>query len=312
MEALCLEEAGGHTLSAERIHIRLGRGFLRILPGVLIRRGVLGYKEFHSGAHGMRYAIHLFSLESGEPLAMMDANYVTAIRTGAMAGVALKFLAPQDATDVGVIGSGAEARTEMAALMAVRPNIKRGRVFSPTPDHRVAFAREMTDTYGIEMSPVDDPRLAANGAHVLLTATGSRGNEALHGEWLHAGLHVNSIGSTAPEQREIHPTVWQVADRIILDTRRLLHESGDALVARDAGAIDEAKVTELSQVVAGASPGRTDPRQITLYKSVGTGLQDVAAAFCIYQAARQQGLGAEAPDFVTPRRMSQPAPARTS
>jgi alanine dehydrogenase len=95
-----------------------------------------------------------------------------------------------------------------------------------------------------------------------------------------------------------------VADRIVLDTRRLLHESGDALAAREAGTIDETNICELSAVVAGTTPGRTDAHQVTLYKSVGTGLQDVAAAYRIYQTARERKLGAEAADFTTPRVMA--------
>ena len=242
----------------------------------------MGYKEFHSGSDGMRYAIHLFDLESGAPLAVMDASYVTAIRTGAMAGVALKYLAPGDAREVAVIGSGAEARTEMAALVAVHPQIRHGRVYSPDPEHRSAFVADMQQRYGLEFAGVERPESAVDGAQIVLTATGTRGGqEALHGEWLQAGQHVNSIGSTAPEQREIHPSAWRVADRIVLDTRRLLHESGDALAAREAGTIDETNICELNAVVAGTTPGRTDAHQVTLYKSVGTGLQDVAAAYRI-------------------------------
>jgi alanine dehydrogenase len=312
MEALCHEEAAGQTLSADRIHIRLERGMLRILPGVLSRTGVLGYKEFHTGSQGVRYAIHLFDLESGAPLAVMDANYVTAIRTGAMAGVALKYLAPSGASDVAVIGSGAEARTEVEALIAVQPDIRRGRVFSPRPERREAFARDMSERYGIQLRAVGEPQEAIDGAHIVLTATGTRGQEALHGEWLQPGQHVNSIGSTAPEQREIHPSVWQTADCIVLDTHRLLHESGDALVASQNGAIDEGKVCQLNQVVAGTSPGRTDARQITLYKSVGTGLQDVAAAYRIYQTALERKLGTETAEFTSPRTMSIRTPVPTT
>jgi ornithine cyclodeaminase/alanine dehydrogenase-like protein (mu-crystallin family) len=188
--------------------------------------------------------------------------------------------------------------------MAVRPTIQRGRVYSPTPDHRQAFAAEMRQRYRVDMVSVDRPESAIDGAHIVLTATGTGGREALHGDWLQPGQHVNSIGSTAPEQREIHPSVWQAADRIVLDTRRLLHESGDAIVAQGAGALDEAKVCELNQVVAGRAAGRTAAGQITLYKSVGTGLQDVAAAYRIYQTARERHLGTQAEDFVTPRAMA--------
>lgn len=312
MEALCHEEAAGQTLSADRIHIRLERGMLRILPGVLSRSGVLGYKEFHTGSQGIRYAIHLFDLESGASLAVMDANDVTAIRTGAMAGVALKYLAPADASEVAMIGSGAEARTEMEALMAVRRDIRFGRVFSPRPERREAFAREMSERYGIQMRAVGEPQEAIDGAHIVLTATGTRGQEALHGAWLRPGQHVNSIGSTAPEQREIHPSVWQAADRIVLDTHRLLHESGDALVARQVGAIDDGKVCELNQVVAGISPGRTAAQQITLYKSVGTGLQDVATAYRVYRMAVEHNLGTEIVDFSAPRALSMRTPVATT
>jgi len=313
MEALCHEEAAGQTMSADRIHIRLARGFLRILPGVLTATGVLGYKEFHGGSDGMRYAIHLFELESGAPLAVMDANYVTAIRTGAMAGVALKYLAPRAATEVAVIGSGAEAHTEMEALMAVRPDIRVGRVFSPRPERREAFAQEMSALYSLQMRAVDRPEAAVDGAHIVLTATGTHGGqEALHGDWLQSGQHVNSIGSTAPDQREIHPSVWQAADRIVLDTHRLLHESGDALAASQVDAIDAIKVCELNQVVGGSERGRTDARQITLYKSVGTGLQDVAAAYRIYRIALERNLGTEMPELTTPRLMSQRAPVATT
>jgi len=312
MEDLCKEEADGQTLSADRIHIRLARGFFRILPGVLLRTGVLGYKEFHSGSQGMRYSIHLFDLASGEALASLDAKYVTAIRTGAMAGVALKYLSSPSATRVAVIGSGAEARTEVGALMAVRSEITEVRVFSPTPDHRVGFARAMSETYGIEFLPVATPQEAIEGAEILLCATGARNDMALRGEWLHSGLHINSIGSTAPEQREIDPDVWRVADRIVLDTRRLLHESGDALAAKDDGAVVDSKIVELNQVVGGMTAGRTTAHEVTLYKSVGTGLQDVAAAYRIYQASKELGLGTEVRDFVSPRGMNAGPPAPTN
>src|SRR5919202_4568702 len=168
MEALCREQAAAQTLSAERIHIRLPRGFLRILPGILAQSGVMGYKEFHTNGQGVRYTVHLFDFESGAPLAMMDASHVTAMRTGAMAAVALKHLSPPEAKRVGLIGSGTEARSEMAALMAVRPSIRQGRVFSPRPERREACARDMAAQYEIEMQAVGRPRQGLRGAEGLL------------------------------------------------------------------------------------------------------------------------------------------------
>jgi alanine dehydrogenase len=160
----------------------------------------------------------------------------------------------------------------------------------------------MSDLHHLEMVAVDSPQEAIEGAEILLVATGTAGGIALQGAWLHTALHINSIGSTAPEQREIDPAVWQRADRVAVDTNRLLHESGDALAAEKAGALDGPRIVELHQVVAGRAEGRTAKEQITLYKSVGTGLQDVAAAARVYRAARQGGLGQEITDFLTPRR----------
>jgi alanine dehydrogenase len=302
MEALCREEAAGQTFSADRIHMRLPRGFMRILPGVLAESGVMGYKAFHVASQGVRYAVHLFDYATGAPLAMMDARYVTALRTGAMGGVALKYLSSLESRGVGVIGSGAEARSQMAALMTVRPGIRWGRVFSPNPDRRQRFAEEMSNQYHLEMVAVGRPPEAIEGAEILLVATGSRGGIALEGAWLHRDLHINSIGSTAPEQREIDPAVWRRADRVALDTRRLLHESGDALAAKEAGTLEESRIVELHEIVAGGVEEPVRKNQITLYKSVGTGLQDVAAAASVYRAARKQGLGVEIPDFLSARR----------
>jgi ornithine cyclodeaminase/alanine dehydrogenase len=171
----------------------------------------------------------------------------------------------------------------------------------------------MAQRYGMEIIAAERAESAIDGADIVLTATGTRGGqEALRGEWLQPGQHVNSIGSTAPEQREIHPSVWRTADCIALDTQRLLHESGDAIVARDAGAIDHAKVRELNQVVAGTASGRTEAQQITLYKSVGTGLQDVAAAYRIYQTARERNLGSDVAEWSSPRMMAMRAPVATT
>lgn len=302
MESLCAEEAAGQTFSADRIHLRLPRGFVRILPGVLAESGFMGYKAFHVAGHGVRYAVHLFDCETGAPLAMMDASYITAIRTGAMGGVALKYLSSPEAARVAVIGSGAEARSQMAALMTVRPSIRWGKVFSPRPDRRQTFADEMSDVYGLEMAAVGSAQEAIEGAEILLVATGTGGGIALEGAWLHPALHINSIGSTAPEQREIDPAVWRRADRVAIDTNRLLHESGDALAAEKAGALERSRIVELHQVVAGRVEGRRDREQVTLYKSVGTGLQDVAAAARVYRAARTGGLGTEITDFLSARR----------
>jgi ornithine cyclodeaminase/alanine dehydrogenase len=198
---------------------------------------------------------------------------------------------------VGIIGSGSEARTELEALAAVRA-VGAARVFSPTPERRERFAREMGERLGIDVTPAGSPQEAIDGCDLVIAATYTKDRgPALLGEWLGPGVHVNSVGSTLPSQRELDEAVWALADRVVVDARAVLTESGDAIAARAAGTLDEGRVVELHDVVTGAQAGRTDPAQTTLYKSVGTPLQDLAVAALVYEGARERGLGTERPDF---------------
>jgi ornithine cyclodeaminase/alanine dehydrogenase len=317
IEAMCHEQAAGTALLADRINLRLPNGWMRLMPGALVSSGVLGYKEFHltviadaaPPAAQVRYAFHLFDYRTGEPLAMMDANFMTAIRTGAASGVAMKYLTRPDSAVLGIIGSGSEARSHLQAAKAVR-DIKRAVVYSRSPQRRQLFADEMEKIAGIEVRPAGRIEDAIDQADILLVGTNTGGvGPAVLGQQLapraRQGLHVNSVGSTLPTQRELDPAVWSFADRIVVDTRRLLQESGDGIAASQAGAIHEAKVCELYEVVTGRTLGRSKSHEATLYKSIGTGLQDVAVASCIYRQALARGLGrvmepCQAPKTVEP------------
>ncbi len=148
---------------------------------------------------------------------------------------------------------------------------KRGVVFSPNRERRQRFCDEMAEVAGFELRPAESPEEVAREADVLLVATYTRqGGPALSGSWLHSGMHVSSIGSTLPVQREIDEQTWAVADLIVLDTPALLEESGDAIAARAAGTIEDGKVVQLYDIVAGRVAGRRDASETTLYKSVGT------------------------------------------
>jgi ornithine cyclodeaminase/alanine dehydrogenase len=305
IEDMCRAQAAGTALGGERLNFRLPNGWMRLMPGALVQAGVVGYKEFHltrltdAEAH-VRYAYHLFDFRTGEPVAMMDAEYLTFVRTAAASGAAIKRLAREDAASIGVIGSGSEARSHVEAAAAVR-KIKRGRVYSRDAGRRQRFAAEMSERFGIDMKPVERQEQAAEDADILLVATNTAGKgTALAAGSLKRemkGLHINSIGSTLPTQRELEPGVWSFADRIVLDSRRLLTESGDALAATKEGALDEKKVAELHEVVSGSAHGRSSRDEITLYKSIGHGLQDVAVAFLAYSQAKARGLGRKMEGF---------------
>ena len=276
--------AGGQVLEAPRSNLMLPNGFLRLMAAAWPERGVAGYKEFHRFNGQVRYTYHLFDAEDGETLAILDANHLTALRTGACGGLAADLMAAPGATVLGVIGSGAEARSQIAAIRAVRP-IERVQVFSRRADRREGLCAELED---VDAVPCDDPRDALAGAEIIAVATNTgRTGPAFAGEWLDTpGVHVNSIGSTLPAQREIDAEVWARCDRIVIDAQLLLDESGDAIAAREAGTLAEEKVALLGDVVAGRAAGRADASQRTLYKSVGSGIQDLALAILAYERAR--------------------------
>jgi alanine dehydrogenase len=269
--------ADGRIMEAPRSNLLVPpSGFLRIMAAAWPEREVAGYKEFHRFNGNVRYTYHLFDTVAGETLAVLDANHLTALRTGACGGLAADLMSHPSASVLGVIGSGAEARSQIAAIRAVRP-IERIQVFSPNPARRERLCAELED---VEAIAVDDPAKALEGVQIVAVATNTGGaGPAFFGHLLDApGVHVNSIGSTLPAQREIDPEVWARCDSVVIDAEVLLEESGDALAAREAGTLDRARVSFLADVVAGTAAGRSDPHQRTLYKSVGSPVQDLALA----------------------------------
>lgn len=298
LRAIYAAFAEGQVLEAPRSNLMVPNGFLRLMAGAWPERGYAGYKEFHRFNGQVRYTYHLFDAETGEVLAILDANHLTAMRTGACGGLAADLMAAPGATVLGVIGSGAEARSQIAAIRAVRP-IERIQVFSRRADRREGLCAELED---VEAVPFDDPRAALAGAQVIAVATNTgRSGPAFAGEWLETpGVHINSIGSTLPMQREIDAEVWARCDRIVIDAQLLLDESGDAIAAREAGTLSEERVALLGDVVAGRATGRADASQRTLYKSVGSGVQDLALGILAYERAAP--IAAElpsVPDFHT-------------
>ena len=202
---------------------------------------------------------------------------------------------------VGVLGSGESAASQLDGAVAVRP-VASAKVFSRSADNRERFAEEMAGRHGIAVTAVDHPEKAVGDVELLLVATDTGGaGPALLGEWLQPGVHINSIGSTLPAQREVDERTFDLADRIIVDTIGVLRDSGDAIAAREAGTFHEDRVIELADLVGGGGLGIRDPSAITLYKSIGTAIQDVAVALWVYEQAQAQGVGVEIRDHVSPK-----------
>ncbi len=265
-----------------------GRGGIASMPGFL--NGVLGAKLISvfpqnrsAGMESHQGLVALHESEHGRLLAVVHAGAITAIRTAAASGLATRLLANEDADDVALLGSGTQAVTHLRAMREVR-TIRRVRVWSRSFDHARAFAeRETSDA--IAVMPYDRVEKAVEGASIICTLTAATA-PVLHASWIAPGAHVNSVGASVAGFRELDAAVVQKA-RVYVDMRATALRESDDL--RDLPS--DRVVGELSEMVTGACPLRTDPNEITLFKSVGMAIEDLAAAQLVYERATSLGLG---------------------
>jgi len=228
--------------------------------------------------------VTLFSGETGEVRALMNASAITAIRTAAVSAVATRLLAREDASELAIVGSGVQGRSHIEAMRAVKP-WERIRVASRTHKHAQAVAEET----GAEA--VESVEEAVRGADVVVTATNSR-EPVLHHEWLKPGAHVNAVGSSIPKARELD-TATIVASSLFVDRREsTVNEAGDYLVPFQEGAIGPDHIkAEIGEVLIGKHPGRTAPDELTVFKSLGLAVEDLAAAEYVVRRAQETGAG---------------------
>jgi ornithine cyclodeaminase/alanine dehydrogenase-like protein (mu-crystallin family) len=304
IENVAREEHAGLVLMPPRVNVNRDGTFLRMMPAYLAGSGLIGYKTFHgSMSKGVRYLVVLCQESDGEILAVLDAAYLTAARTGATSGVATRYLARPDSQTVGVIGSGLEAETNLAAVAAVR-QVRTVRVYSRNAERRAAFAGRASEALGIDVRAVDSPQAAVRDADVVVVATntGTNGPVALRGEWLAEGQHVVSIGSTNPFLRELDPATFERADRVVFDAvpEQVFEESGD-LMAVGAELRKRLRNADLLAAVVGRGGIDRADSAVTLFKSVGTAAQDVAAAKVVYDIALAKGLGKDIGDLAAPK-----------
>jgi ornithine cyclodeaminase/alanine dehydrogenase len=296
------EEALGRAVVPPRLNLQTAGGFFRVMPAVMNDSGLMGYKVFHGSMKaGVRYLIAVYAQEGERLLALMDAHYLTAARTGATTGIATKLLANPGAKTVAVIGSGLEARTNLQAVCAVRP-VKRVTVFSPNPERRARFVARMGPELGVDIQAMDGAEKCVGGAEIVVVATNSFGRPdpiAYRGAWMEPGVLVDAIGSTSTFLREIDTDTFQRAEWIVVDSKvQVEEESGDVKAALNEGKYDRTKVVDLKEVLVGKAQGRTSAQQMVLFKSVGTAVQDVMAGFVVYEEAVRQGRGQDIGEFL--------------
>jgi len=272
-------------------------GLLGLMPGYLGDPRSFGLKvvAVMPGNHGTPYDSHqgvvmLFGVEHGEPLAILDASAITAIRTAAASAAATDVLARSDAGDLALLGSGVQARTHLAAMKTVRP-LRRVRVWSRNRANAERFASKEAKAAGVPIEVAETAEAAVKGADLVCTTTSSR-EPVLQGAWLAAGAHVNAVGACFPNAREVDTEAVRRA-RLYTDCREsCLKEAGDFILPRNEGAIDDGHlVGEVGDVFLGRIPGRRSPNEITLYESLGVAVEDLAAAHAIHRRARETGAG---------------------
>ena len=271
-------------------------------PGIMLHMmsaaceylGYVGYKVYTTTASGARFLIGMADATTGEWQALIEANYLGQLRTGAASGVATEFMARPDSRIVGLLGSGLQARTQLKAVCSVR-QIQRVEVYSRNAERCEHFAEEMTEYCLAEVVPVHSPDAAAAEKDIVITATGSK-TPVFDGRVLEQGTHLNVIGSNHLGKAEIDVATVQMADHIVCDSIEACKiEAGDFVEALDQGVTDWRLMHDLAEVVAGRQTGRATPDDVTLFKSVGLAIEDVALAATILDRAKSQGLGQRLP-----------------
>ncbi len=229
--------------------------------------------------------------DTGLELADLDGTHITDYRTGAAGGVAVRYLARPDATRLGVVGAGAQARTQVAAVLKVRP-IQEIVVFNRHLEHSQAFAAEVAEAFGVKARATSAVAEAVIGQDIVVTTTPSR-VPVVQRDWVSPGTHINAIGADAAGKQELAPAILTAAKVVVDDWAQASH-SGEINVPLSRGELTPEQVYgSLGDIVAGKKPGRVAPEEITVFDSTGLIIQDLALGLAIYQRAMERGLGEE-------------------
>ncbi|MEZ6139537.1 MAG: ornithine cyclodeaminase family protein [Zavarzinella sp.] len=283
-----LEEAS----NVPRMRCQTDHTMLHVLPAAAKTLKVIGYKAYTTTKKQARFHVTLYDGKTGDMLAIIQADQLGRIRTGAASGVATRYLARPDARTVGILGSGKQARTQLLAVAAVRP-IEQAFVYSPTVENRQQFATTMTAECGFPVIAVDQPEQAVKQADVVCTITSSV-KPVMLGEWLQPGQHLNIAGSNMKFKTEIDLEVIKRCSKVVVDSRdQAMMEAGDLIPAVNAGIIQWYDMPELGRLVDDHIPDRERTDEITLFKSLGIGLEDIAVGILVYEKARTAGKGRE-------------------
>jgi ornithine cyclodeaminase/alanine dehydrogenase-like protein (mu-crystallin family) len=283
---LALDEA----VNAPRQRVQTDAVMLHVLPAAAKTLNALGFKAYTTGKFEAQFHVYLFDPKHGGLAAIMEADYLGQVRTGAASGVATNKLARANAKIVGLFGTGKQARTQLEAVCKVR-KITQARVFARDGAKLATFCKEMSAVCGTDVIPVPEPKEAAAGCDIVITSTSAR-DPILMGEWIGPGTHLNLIGSNFLAKAEADAETIRRANLLTIDSieqGRL--EAGDYARAFQDGAKSWADVVYFSRVVSGRHPGRESDADITIFKSLGLGIEDIAVAAKVLELAKAAGVG---------------------
>ncbi len=275
----------GQAINRPRTRLRVPKGFLQLMPAALLEEGVMGFKAYTIVAGRARFVVLLFDIGSGELLALIEADRLGQMRTGAASGVAARYLAREDARTVGIIGVGHQAETQLQAICAVR-KIQKIKAYSRTAQRREAFAEKMSKQLGIGVLPIENAEEAVGDSEIVITITTAR-EPVLQGQWLSAGTCVLAAGSNHWMRRELDTEAVTRASLIVVDDlEQAKIECGDLISAVESGVVRWEEIHELRHIVSGCVEGRRSPEEITLFESQGIALEDVAVGAHVLRLAK--------------------------
>ena len=286
--------ASGGAMNVPRARAHAQGIYLHTMSAVAQYLGCAGWKAYTTTSHGAKFHVGLYSTKTAEMTALIEANYLGQLRTGAASAVATECMARPDAKVVGLFGSGRQARTQLKGVCTVR-KIELVEVYSRDEERCRQFAELMSEWCNTKVVPSRTPDEVAAEKDIVICATSSR-TPLFEGRVLDEGTHLNVVGSNFLNKTEVDATTVQRADTIVCDSiEQCRLEAGDFVAALEAGAVEWSNMHELAEVVAGRDTGRKTPESITLFKSVGLAIEDVALAVRLVELAEKEGLGRRLP-----------------
>src|SRR6202453_5202759 len=275
--------------SRQRLHLP-SKSYLHYMAAADGVSGYMGLKIYTSSGKGLRFLVTLFSVESGDLVAQIEADYLGQMRTGAASGVATRLLARGEAKTVGIIGTGLQARTQLYAISLARKT-ESVLAFSRDQQRREQFAADMTAKLGIPVTAVSSAQQAVREMDIVVTSTTST-NPVVEGRWFKPGVHINAIGANFPQKHELDAEAIRRCDVITADSREQSKlESGDLIQMYGDDQRRWTNVINFAEIVSGKTPRRTNDQQITLFKSNGIAIEDIVVAGRIYEIAKEKRMG---------------------